>query len=97
MGHHCTYKRYYPEDWKVEKILDWPDCTTLTEVHRFLGVCGVIWIWVKDFSKCARPLVVLTKKDINFVWGLEQKVSMEDLKQAIVTAPCLWPIDYHSD
>jgi len=29
--------------------------------------------------------------------GADQKSSMEDLKQAIVTAPCLRPIDYHSD
>jgi len=36
--------------------------------------------------KMARPLVVLTKKDVEFVWGSEQKEVMEDLKQAIVTA-----------
>jgi len=29
VGHHCTY---YPEDCKVQKILDWLDCNTLTEV-----------------------------------------------------------------
>jgi len=63
----------YPEDWKVQKILDWPDCNTPTKVHRFLGVCGVIWIWVKDFSKCARPLVVLTIQNIDFVWGPRQR------------------------
>ena len=45
----------------------------------------------------AKPLVLLMKKDTDFVWGLDQKVSMEDLKQAIVMAPCLWLIDYHMD
>jgi len=29
--------------------------------------------------------------------GHGQKASMEDLKQAIVTAPCLQLIDYHTD
>ena len=29
--------------------------------------------------------------------GPEQRSAMEDLKQAVVTAPCLRPIDYHSD
>ena len=95
--HHCTYEGCYPEDWKVQNIFDWPDCNTLTEVCGFLGVYGVIQIWVKDFTKHAKPLVVLTKKDINFVWGPEQKASMEDLKQVIITAPCLQPIDYHSN
>src|SRR5882724_6197322 len=97
VGHCCTYEGCYPEDRKVQKILDWPDCNTLKDVCSFLGVCGVIWIWVKDFAKCARPLVILTKKEMDFVWGPEQRASMEDLKQAIVTAPCLRLIDYRSD
>jgi len=47
--------------------------------------------------KHARLLVVLTKKDVEFVWGPEQEKAMEDLKQAIVMALCLQPIDYHCD
>ncbi len=97
VGHKCTYEGHYPEDQKVQKILDWPDCTSLTEVCGFLGVCGIVRIWVKNFAKRAKPLILLTKKDIEFVWGQEQKDAMEDLKQAIVTAPCLHPIDYHCD
>src|SRR5882724_13273373 len=97
VGHRCTYEGHYPEDWKFQKILDWPDCNTLTEVCGFLGVCGVVRIWVKDFAKCARPLVILTKKEVDFAWGPEQKASMEDLKQVIIMAPCLRPIDYRSN
>src|SRR5882724_5530644 len=63
VGHHCTYEGRYPEDHKVQKIIDWPDCNTLTEVRGFLGVCGVIRIWVKDFARFAKPLILLTKKD----------------------------------
>src|SRR5882672_10488029 len=33
---------------------------------------------------------------MEFVWGPDQK-STEDLKQEIITTPCLCPIDYHSD
>ena len=67
VSHKCTYGGHYPEDQKVQKILDWLDCTSLTEIHGFLGVCGIVRIWVKDFSKCARPLVVLMKKDEEFM------------------------------
>ena len=97
IGHKCTYEGCYPEDSKVQKIQDWPDCTSLTEVQGFLGVCSMVWIWVKDFAKWARPLVVLTRKDTEFVWGPEQKASMEDLKLVVVSTPCLWPINYHCD
>ena len=97
IGHKCTYEGCYPEDQKVQNILDWPACTSLTEVHGFLGVCGIVRIWVKDFAKCARPLVILMKKDMEFMWGLEQEEAMEDLKQAIVTVLCLQLIDYFCD
>jgi len=32
IGHHCTYEGHYPEDSKVQKIVDWPDCNALMEV-----------------------------------------------------------------
>ena len=51
--------------------------------------------WVKDFVKQAKPLVQSTKKDVNFLWGPDQQRAMEDLKQAIVMAPCLRLINYH--
>jgi len=35
VGHRCTYEGRYPEDRKVQKIIDWPDCNTLTEVRGF--------------------------------------------------------------
>jgi len=89
VGHHCTYERCYPKDHMVQKILEWLDCNTLTKVRGFLGVCGVVQIWVKDFTKWVKPFILLTKKDVDFVWGLDQKLSMEDLKQAIITALCL--------
>ena len=59
VGHKCTYEGRYPEVQKVQKILDWPDCASLTEVCGFLGVCGIVRIWVKDFAKCAKSLVLL--------------------------------------
>src|SRR5882724_9934688 len=97
VGHGCTHERHYPEDRKVQKIIDWPDCNTLTEVQGFLGICGFVRIWVKDFARHTKPLVLLTKKDMELVWGTDQKASIEDLKQVIVMAPCLRPIDYHMD
>ena len=77
--------------------MNWPDCKTLTEVQGFLGICGIVRIWVNDFSKHAKPFVLLMKKDVDFVWGSDQKMSMEDLKQEIVTPPFLQLTNYHLD
>src|SRR5882724_3405541 len=84
VGHRCTYEGRYPKDHKVQKIIDWPDCNTLTEVQGFLGICGIVRIWVKDFARHMKPLILLMKKDTEFVWGMDQKAYMEDLKQAII-------------
>ncbi len=53
-------------------------------------------IWIKDFSNIAKPLVDLTRKNIEFVWQDEHDQAMESLKQAIISSPALIPIDYKS-
>jgi len=41
------------------------------EVWGFLGICGIVRIWVKDFARHAKPLILLTKKDMEFVWDMD--------------------------
>jgi hypothetical protein len=94
VGHRCSYDGRSPDDSKVQKIRDWPSCKSLTEVRGFLGTCGLVRIWVKDFAKKAKPLVILTKKEVEFIWTTLQQYSMDQLKIAVITAPCLRPIDY---
>ena len=96
LGHKCTYEGRVPDDSKVAKIRTWPPCKTVTDVRAFLGTAGTMRIWVQDFSDLAKPLVDLTRKDIDFVWQDEHDQAMEKLKQAIITSPALIPIDYNS-
>lgn len=97
VGHIVSYEGRQPEPIKIDKVLNWLPCKNVSEVRGFLGVCGVVRIWVQDFARKARPLVRLTKKDIEWEWGDSQLESMEILKEAVKTAPCLRPIDYHAD
>jgi hypothetical protein len=69
VGHKCTFEGHILNDSKVQKICDWLDCSMLTHVHGFLGVCGVLQIFIKDFAKIVSPLVSLTQKDIPFELG----------------------------
>ncbi|CAG8752308.1 560_t:CDS:1, partial [Ambispora leptoticha] len=65
-------------------------CTTLIEqwqrpicvrdVRSFLGVMNYYRRFVKDFSKIAKPLTELTKKDVGFRWSDEQDKSFQTLK-----------------
>jgi hypothetical protein len=94
VGHKCTMEGRIPEQSKVQKICGWPECQTVTQVCGFLGTCGVLRIFIKDFAKIARPLVSLTWKDVPFTWGKDQEIAMATLKDAIIHSPALRPIDH---
>jgi hypothetical protein len=66
----------------------------LTEVCGFLGLCGTVQIWIKDYSQIAWPLVNLTWKDQPFVWKADQEEAFQKLKELVSSAPALRPIDY---
>jgi hypothetical protein len=97
VGHKCTPEGRLPEDDKVKKILDWPVPTNTTEVRGFLGLCGTVRIWIKDYSLITRPLVALYKKDAKYIWTEECTASFNKLKKLISSPPALRPIDYKSD
>jgi len=56
----CTIDGHVLEESKMQKIRDWPECKTVTQVQGFLGTCRVLQILIKDFSCIAHPLIKLT-------------------------------------
>jgi RNase H-like domain found in reverse transcriptase/Integrase zinc binding domain len=97
VGQKCTPRGRSPEDGKVSKVLNWPPLKTPKEVRGFLGLCGTVRIWIKDFSQLARPLTELYHKGAEFVWNERRQQAFDILKQRISSAPALHPIDYKSD
>src|ERR1700710_566282 len=96
VGHKCTIEGCVPEESKVQKIRDWPECQTVSQVRGFLGTCGVLHMFIKDFSKIARPLINLTRKDVTFEFSPDQKYAMQRLKDAVMTSTALRRLDYES-
>lgn len=94
VGHKCTYYGREADESKVQKIVDWPIPRSISEVRGFLGTCGVLRIFIRDYSFHARPLVNLTKKDVDFEWSTAHAAAMLDLKKAVSESPALRPIDY---
>ena len=97
VGHLCTYEGRRADTSKIAKIAKWGPCKTLSEVRAFLGTTGLMRIFIRDYSRIARPLTLLTRKGIDFEFGQEQIESQEQLKQAIITSPAIRAIDYESD
>nr|GEU99325.1 putative reverse transcriptase domain-containing protein [Tanacetum cinerariifolium] len=57
---------------KIEAVKNWASPTTPTEIRQFLGLAGYYRRFIKDFSKIAKSLTILTQKDkkhiTNYGW-----------------------------
>jgi hypothetical protein len=56
-----------PDDENVSKILNWPPLSTIKENRGFLGLCGTVQIWIKNYSHLAHPISELWRKTEDFV------------------------------
>ena len=97
VGHKCSSKGREPVDDRTKKVIGWPVPVNVTEVRGFLGLCGTVRIWIQDYSRLAKPLVDLTRKDTEFKWEVAHQEAFLKLKQLVVNAPALQPIDYTSN
>ena len=53
IGHKCTFEGRIPHESKVQKIQNWPECLTVTHVRGFLGMCGVLRIFIHNYAAIA--------------------------------------------
>lgn len=77
--------------------MKWPSLKNPREVRRFLGLCGTVRVWIKDYSKIIRPLTELYRTGVEFVWDERRQQAFDDIKKIILSAPALQPIDYTVD
>jgi hypothetical protein len=78
---------------KVEAVLSWPEPKTVTEVQAFLGFANFYRRFIEGYSKIAKPLTELTKKDQSFSWDKEAQHAFDTLKGRFTTAPILVTFD----
>jgi len=80
---------------KVEAVLQWERLGNITEVRSFLGFTNFYRRFIQDYSKVARPLTELTKKEAgkSWEWNLEAEAAFKELKKRFTTAPFLAHFD----
>ncbi|WVZ80533.1 hypothetical protein U9M48_028002 [Paspalum notatum var. saurae] len=66
LGHILSEKGVAVDPSKVEDVLNWKQPETVTEIQSFLSLAGYYRRFIKDFSKTAKPMTSLTKKNANF-------------------------------
>ena len=72
---------------KVNTIFDWAQPISLRHVRSFLGFRNFYQCFIQDFSKLAKPLTGLTKKDTPFDWSSACQSAFESLKKIVIKAP----------
>lgn len=97
VGHVCSYEGRRPSTDRIGVIMRWGPLKDVSDVRKFLGTVGVMRMFIQDYGKLSQPIQKLTRDVEEFVWGPEQIEAMEILKQALLVAGCLKPLNYEWD
>jgi hypothetical protein len=69
----------------------------VSEIRSFLGLAGYYQRFIEGFSKIARPMTELLKKEKKFNWTESCEKSFQELKRRLTTAPVLTLPDIQQD
>ena len=89
LGHILTTEGVEMDPKKVEAVSNWQQPTNVSEIRSFLGLAGYYRRFIEGFSKIARPMTELFKKENKFVWTESCERSFQELKRKLTTAPVL--------
>ncbi|GFV05453.1 transposon Tf2-9 polyprotein [Trichonephila clavipes] len=88
LGHIVESGTIKPSPTKTLAVRKFPEPTTIKQVQSFLGLTGYFRKYIKDYSKIAKPLSDLTRKENLFVFGIQQE-AFEKLKKILSEGPIL--------
>jgi len=60
------------EKEKVDGVLSWLEPKNVKDIRKFLGLVNYYRRFIKNFTQVARPMNVLTRKDVKWQWEEEQ-------------------------
>ena len=67
------------------------------DVQKFLGLANYYRQFVKDFTRIAKPLHKLVRKDEKWNWRKEQKKTFKELKKVFTMQPVLVAPDLNKE
>lgn len=74
---------------KVAAVLDWHTPKSAHDIQVFLGLSNFYRRFVKNYSKIAKPLTSLLRKNTKFIWSRAAQKAFDDLKSALSSGPVL--------
>ncbi|UYV66855.1 hypothetical protein LAZ67_4003110 [Cordylochernes scorpioides] len=103
LGHVVSNEGIAPDPEKIISIRKFPTPRTVKDVRAFLRLCSYYRRFIREFSKVALPLHILTRENHSFAWGKEQELSFNSLKNKLISPEVLIhydpnkPIGLHTD
>ena len=85
----CLKKESALTEERVRALQETREPETVSEVRSFLGLSNYSSRFIPHFATITEPLRKLTRKDVPFHFGPEQKASFESLKQSMAEAGTL--------
>jgi hypothetical protein len=89
LGHTISSKGISVDPTKVQEVMDWKPPTSVHQIHSFLGLAGYYRRFIPDFSKIAKPMTELLKKEVKFHWDDKCEEAFHTLRKLLATAPVL--------
>ena len=89
LGHILSATGIQPLPSKMHAIQHMNLPTMPKQIRAFLGLVGYYRKFIKGFAKIAKPLTLLTRQQVKFIWTAEHQEAFMLLKEAIVQAPIL--------
>jgi hypothetical protein len=86
LGHIVSKEGIAVDPSKVTVVTEWEPPKHVREIRSFLGLAGYYRRIIENFSKIAKPMTVLLKKEKKFKWTDECEVSFQELKKRLVSA-----------
>jgi hypothetical protein len=89
LGHVVSSEAIFVDLSKVQEVMDWKPPRTVHQVWSFLSLAGYYHRFILNFSKIAKPITDLLKKEEKFVWNAEHDEAFWTLKKLLTTSPML--------
>ncbi|WVZ93530.1 hypothetical protein U9M48_039501 [Paspalum notatum var. saurae] len=86
LGHILSEKGVAVDPSKVECVLNWKQPEIVTKIRSFLSLAAYYRRFIKDFSKTAKPMTSMTKKNAKYSWSPNCEEAFQSLKRSLTTA-----------
>ena len=97
MGLLLSEKGICPTEERVKAIQEAREPTTATETRSFLGLAGFSSRFIPNFATLVEPLRKLTRQNVKFHFGPEQKKAFKNLKESMMASKNLAYFDKNAN